>query len=172
MKHATPMSIENEAPMTPKGISGIIFMPPGTSLIEICVLPITLTVFSVTADVVTGAIATQTVSRGYYNQPNGDTLQDYGPFTLTITKAGKMPYTQTGIVLSEKTKLLIALRDQLTGTATAANVAAEATFYKDDADSKLTGTHENPSVLIDTGNSRPVLNLNKKKLDNQLVLGL
>lgn len=130
------------------------------------------TVFSVVADAVTGTIATQTVSRGFYDYAHGDTLQDYGPFTLTITKTGKMPYTQTGIVLYEKTRLLVALRDQLTGTATAANVAAGATFYKDDADAKQVGSHVSPVVLFDVASGKPVLNLNNKKLDNQLVLGL
>ena len=130
------------------------------------------TVFSVVADAVTGTIATQTVSRGFYDYAHGDTLQDYGPFTLTITKTGKMPYTQTGIVLYEKTRLLVALRDQLTGTATAANVAAGVTFYKDDADAKQVGSHVSPVVLLDVASGKPVLNLNNKKLDNQLVLGL
>jgi len=32
----------------------------------------------------TGAIAEQIVSRGYYNDVNGNVLQDYGPHTLTI----------------------------------------------------------------------------------------
>lgn len=98
------------------------------------------TAFSVTSDAGTGAIATQTVTRGYYNQANGNTLQDYGPFTLTITKAGKMAYTQTGIILSAKIGWLIQLRDQLSGAAVVGDVAATKTFYKDDADSKLTGT--------------------------------
>ncbi len=129
-------------------------------------------IFNVTADAVTGTIATQTVTRGYYNTTNGNNLQDHGQFTLIISKAGKMTYTDTGIVLSKKTSLEIILKDQLSGTATAEDVVANATFYKDDADSKLTGTHENPSVLIDIGNGRPILNLAKKKLDNQLVLGL
>ncbi len=74
------------------------------------------TVFSVIADSVTGAIVTQTVSRGYYNKLFGDVMQDYGPFALTITKAGKMPYVATGFILDRKTDLKIALRDQLSGT--------------------------------------------------------
>jgi hypothetical protein len=96
-------------------------------------------VFSVFADATTGAIPTQTVSRGYYIQPTGNTLNDFGPFTLTITKPGKMPYTQTGIVLTEKTKLLVVLRDQLTGDATTADVVKNKTFYAADADSQLIG---------------------------------
>jgi hypothetical protein len=71
------------------------------------------------------------------------------PFTLTFTKTGKMPYTQTGIILTEKTKLQIALRDQLTGTANIEDVAAEASFYRDDADAKLTGTLVGPEILVD-----------------------
>jgi hypothetical protein len=67
-----------------------------------------ITIFSVTSDAATGVIATQTVSRGYYNQANGDTLQDYGPFTLTVSKAGKDTHTET-LTLTEKTKLQITL---------------------------------------------------------------
>jgi hypothetical protein len=58
----------------------------------------------------TGTITTQTVSRGYYNQANGNTLQDYGPFTLTITKDKKQTYSDQ-ITLTEKTKLDIKLLD-------------------------------------------------------------
>ena len=160
------------------------------------------TVFSMTANATTGVIASQTVSRGYYDQAHGNTMQDYGPFTLTITKTGKMPYIQTGIVLSSKINWLIALRNQLSGTAAASDVAAGTTFYKDDADSKLTGTlaltgdaaagdvlngkkfykndpktqltgsYVNPAVFVDVASGKPVLNLNNKKLDNRLVLGL
>jgi hypothetical protein len=130
------------------------------------------TVFSVASNAVTGAIATQVVSRGYYQRSTGNTLQDYGPFTLTITKAGKMPYTQTGIVLTEKTKLQIELRDQLTGTADIGDVVAGATFYKDDADTKLTGTLVGPAVFVDVASGMPVLNLAPKKLTNKNVLVL
>lgn len=48
-------------------------------------------VFQVTTDV-NGEIITQTVSRGYYDQANGDTLQDYSPHTLTIEKTGYQTY--------------------------------------------------------------------------------
>jgi hypothetical protein len=51
------------------------------------------TVFTVTTNS-TGDIPTQTVSRGYYNQANGNTLQDYSPHTLTIVKTGYTTYTQ------------------------------------------------------------------------------
>jgi|GEM_PF-3258894 len=112
-------------------------------------------VFSVTADAVTGAIATQTVTRGYYNTANGNTLQDYGPFRLEITKAGKMPYTDTGIVLDAKTTLHIALRDQLSGTAMAGDVAAGKTFYRDDADSKLSGSYVEPPPPVLCGDAEP-----------------
>jgi hypothetical protein len=58
-----------------------------------------------------GTITTQTVSRGFYNQANGNTLQDYGPHTLTISKQGKQTYTDT-LTLTEKTKLDITLLNQ------------------------------------------------------------
>ena len=59
------------------------------------------TVFSATTDV-NGLIATQTVSRGYYNQANGNTLQEYSPHTLTITKNGYQTYVKK-FILSAKT---------------------------------------------------------------------
>jgi hypothetical protein len=65
------------------------------------------TVFSLTTDV-NGKIATQTVTRGYYDQPHGSTLQDYSPHTLTITKAGWQKYVKT-FTLTEKTKWEIKL---------------------------------------------------------------
>jgi hypothetical protein len=48
-----------------------------------------------------GTIAQQTVSRGYYNQANGNTLQEYSPHTLTIAKAGFQTYTKV-FTLSDK----------------------------------------------------------------------
>jgi hypothetical protein len=39
-----------------------------------------------------GDIVTQTVNRGYYQQATGDTLQDYSPHALTITRAGYQTY--------------------------------------------------------------------------------
>jgi hypothetical protein len=71
------------------------------------------TIFSVTSDGTSGAIATQTISRGYYAQATGDTLQDYGPHTLTITLNGKQTYTDT-LTLTEKTKLDITLQTAIT----------------------------------------------------------
>jgi hypothetical protein len=61
----------------------------------------------------TGTITTQTVSRGYYAQATGDTLQDYAPHTLTITLNGKQTYTDT-LTLTEKTKLDITLQTAIT----------------------------------------------------------
>lgn len=58
-------------------------------------------VFSITTDA-NGSIAKQTVSRGHYNQANGNTLQDYGPHTLAIMKAGYQTYTKK-FVLTGKT---------------------------------------------------------------------
>lgn len=65
------------------------------------------TIFSLTTDA-NGQIATQTVSRGYYDQAHGDTLQDYSPHTLTITKAGCQTYVKQ-FTLTEKTKWEIKL---------------------------------------------------------------
>lgn len=48
-----------------------------------------------------GQITTQTVTRGYYAQPTGNVLQDYGPHTLTITKAGYQTYQKT-LILGDK----------------------------------------------------------------------
>ncbi len=110
------------------------------------------TVFSVTSDAVTGKIATQTVSQGYYDQAHGNTLQDYGPFRLAITKTGKMSYTETGIVLTAKTAWEIKLRNQLSGDAFVGDVTNGKKFYKDDADTQLTGTYNAPVL---TGNATP-----------------
>jgi hypothetical protein len=101
-----------------------------------------------------GSITQQTVSRGYYNKANGDTLQDYGPFTLTISKAGYMTYTHSGIVLDEKIDWRINLRAQLTGNADVGDVATGKTFYKDDADTQLTGTKQEPQAGSSGGASR------------------
>jgi hypothetical protein len=65
------------------------------------------TVFSVTTDA-NGNIATQTISRGYYDQAHGDTLQEYSPHTLTVSKAGYQTYVKK-FVLAEKTKWAIKL---------------------------------------------------------------
>lgn len=54
-----------------------------------------------------GLIATQTVSRGFYNQTGGNTLYDYAPFTLNITSSyGNYSKVFT---LTEKTDWEIAL---------------------------------------------------------------
>jgi hypothetical protein len=108
-------------------------------------------VFSV-ATAASGSIATQTVSRGYYNQANGNTLQDYGPFHLTITKAGYATYTHNDIVLDEKTDWRVALQTEaedaltppLTGDASPSDVTRYKTFYNTDATTKLTGTMNLP----------------------------
>jgi len=44
-------------------------------------------VFTDTTDAL-GQIATKTVSRGYYDQAHGDTLQDYSPHTIIVSKTG------------------------------------------------------------------------------------
>ncbi len=55
-----------------------------------------------------GAIPTQTVTRGYYEQASGSTLQDYGPHTLTITREGYETY-QDVLNLTAKTSLSVSL---------------------------------------------------------------
>jgi hypothetical protein len=89
-----------------------------------------------------GTITEQTVSRGYYDYTNGDTLQDYGPFTLTVTKAGYMPYIHENITLDEPVDWRIYLRTQLTGDAAVEDVQGGKTFYADDADTQLTGAKQ------------------------------
>jgi hypothetical protein len=65
------------------------------------------TVFSVTTDS-NGNIPIQTVSRGWYSQTYLNTLQDYSPHTLTISKTGYTTYTQK-FTLTGKTSWQIAL---------------------------------------------------------------
>jgi hypothetical protein len=55
-----------------------------------------------------GAIPTQTVSRGYFQQATQNTLQDLGPHTLIVTKPRYQTYTKT-FVLNEKTNWSIKL---------------------------------------------------------------
>jgi hypothetical protein len=65
------------------------------------------TVFSVSTGV-DGKIAKQIVDRGYYDQAHGSVLQDYGPFTLSITQTGYRDY-QDIITLDRKMDLEVAL---------------------------------------------------------------
>jgi hypothetical protein len=119
------------------------------------------TVFSVST-AADGTIAEQTVSRGYYNQANGDTLQDYGPFTLTIEKDGYVTYIHEQFILYEPVNLKIALMDELDGTATADEVLTGETFYSTDPRTQLTGT------LVQSGGGHPT----PPKDKFPLVLGL
>lgn len=68
-------------------------------------------IFSVNTDAL-GVIATQTVSKSYFDQAHGDTEQEYGPHTLTVTKAGYQTYTQV-FTLTEKTDWTITLLDEV-----------------------------------------------------------
>lgn len=56
-----------------------------------------------------GVIATQTITRGYYNRANGNTLQDASPHTISIEKGGYTTY-EADFTLEEKTDWLIALQ--------------------------------------------------------------
>ena len=51
-------------------------------------------IFSVTT-AADGTIAQQTVSRGYYAAATGDTLQEYSPHTLTVSKSDYQTYVKT-----------------------------------------------------------------------------
>lgn len=64
-------------------------------------------IFSVTT-AANGTITQQTVSRGYYAQATGDTLQEYSPHTLTITMAGYQKYVKK-FTLTDKTSWEIKL---------------------------------------------------------------
>jgi hypothetical protein len=55
-----------------------------------------------------GKISTKTLTMGYYNQANGNTLQNYNPYNLTITYPNMITYSQN-MTLSQKTDWTIAL---------------------------------------------------------------
>jgi hypothetical protein len=56
-----------------------------------------------------GVIATQTITRGYYNQANGSTLQEASPHLIKIEKAGYTTY-EADFTLGDKIDWLIALQ--------------------------------------------------------------
>ena len=56
-----------------------------------------------------GVIATQTITRGYYNQANSNTLQEASPHLIKIEKAGYTTY-EADFTLEDKTDWLIALQ--------------------------------------------------------------
>jgi len=56
-----------------------------------------------------GDITTQTITRGYYNQANGNTLQEASPHLIKIEKAGYTTY-EADFTLEQKTDWLIALQ--------------------------------------------------------------
>jgi hypothetical protein len=62
-----------------------------------------------------GMVATQTVSRGFYNQTGGNTLYDYAPFTLNITSS-YANYSKA-FTLTEKTDWEIALTQSASSSA-------------------------------------------------------
>jgi hypothetical protein len=70
------------------------------------------TVFTQTTNAA-GAIATQTVTHGYFDQTHGSTEQQSGPFTLYLTKPGYTPQS-IPLPLNEKTKLTTSLKKQHT----------------------------------------------------------
>lgn len=54
-----------------------------------------------------GEISTQTLTMGFYNETGGNTIYNYNPYNLTITKTGYQTYTKN-FTLTEKTKWEIA----------------------------------------------------------------
>jgi hypothetical protein len=56
-----------------------------------------------------GVIATQTITRGYYNQANGNTLQEASPHLIKIEKADYTTY-EADFTLGDKIDWLIALQ--------------------------------------------------------------
>ena len=56
-----------------------------------------------------GVIATQTITRGYYNYANGNTLQESSPHLIKIEKAGYTTY-EADFTLEDKTDWTIALQ--------------------------------------------------------------
>jgi hypothetical protein len=71
------------------------------------------TVFSLTT-AADGRITEQTVSRGYYDQAHGSTLQDYGPHTLIITTDGYQDY-QDVITIEAAMSLEVAMLAAVSG---------------------------------------------------------
>jgi len=59
-----------------------------------------------------GVIATQTITRGYYNQANGNTLQEASPHLIKIEKAGYTMY-EADFTLEDKTDWTIALQSTI-----------------------------------------------------------
>lgn len=59
-----------------------------------------------------GVIATQTITRGYYNQANGNTLQEASPHLIKIEKAGYTTY-EADFTLEDKTDWTIALQTSI-----------------------------------------------------------
>jgi len=60
-----------------------------------------------------GSIIQQIVTRGFYNQTGGNTLYDYGPFTLNVTKAGYQTYSYTNMTLDEPIDWRISLSPEV-----------------------------------------------------------
>jgi hypothetical protein len=61
---------------------------------------------------VSGVIATQTITRGYYNKANGSTLQEASPHLIKIEKAGYTMY-EADFTLGDKIDWLIALQTSI-----------------------------------------------------------
>jgi hypothetical protein len=104
-------------------------------------------VFNETSDAA-GWIPTQTVSRGYYNQANGNTLQDYGPHFLVVTKAGYEDYMDECIIVEKRTNQISMNVPSVPAdlaTATPPDVLSGETFFGK-AGSMETGTYQIPAL--------------------------
>jgi len=61
-----------------------------------------------------GSIPTQTLTMGFYNQTGGNTIYDYNPYSIAITKDGYQTYSKN-FTLGEKTDWTIALQTETSG---------------------------------------------------------
>lgn len=76
-----------------------------------------------------GTIPEQTVTRGYYTQATGDTLNDYGPFTLTVEADGYLPYEMVNINVNYPVNWSISLTALNLGLERVAVLALASLFY-------------------------------------------
>jgi len=82
-------------------------IPINTATVKICDKDRNLIVETTTT--ASGVIATQSISRGYYDQANGDTLQEASPHLIKIEKAGYTTY-EADFTLDAQKDWLIALQ--------------------------------------------------------------
>ena len=113
------------------------------------------TVLTLTTDA-NGRIAEQTLSKGYYDQAHGNTIQDAGDWTLDVTADGYIPQHIT-FSLDQKTDWISSMHAQLSGNATVSDVLVDQTFYSDDADTQLVGELTASSDIYNTRSALIIL---------------